>query len=387
MRRLKLNQHHLEKKWRPNFRQHLLLRAATLTGKDAVDSWLRWKKLEGITKIDWNSRTLLPKIYKNVYEQDYSDELKILMKGLFRKTWYKNQDLFSSVDPVLRKLDQDCQKALLFNGAGMILSCYEGLGHRVMTRIDVLISPKKTKDVVRLLNNLGWSSKKHFPPSDDMELTDFPFGIGFHHSRGQEIRLFGYTLPEAFDRDSEEELWAGAVSIRHKNSKVQVMSPSDQILYSCATAVNWNAQPKLSSLMDAIVLVKKYEKVIDWERVRLQAIKRRIILSVSSVLGFLKEGFDLDVPVEEFARSRINKISKLESQELKLKMLRIPILHNMLKYWFVFKRLELRSATDPVKFQILSFFAYLKNIWGLDHVRQIPLYFLSKITQLKTRFP
>jgi len=85
--------------------QELLLKAALLSGEEALESWRKWQDA-----IDWNefldhgSFRLLPLLYTNLYNHGVDDPAMGKLKGIYRQAWSKNQTLFHEMAKVVKYL-------------------------------------------------------------------------------------------------------------------------------------------------------------------------------------------------------------------------------------------------------------------------------------------
>ena len=77
----------------PTTTQELLIRAAVLEGSESVDAWSEWIASTEFDDIEYESFRMIGLIYHNLIKRGETDPNLPRMKGIFRRTWYKNQML------------------------------------------------------------------------------------------------------------------------------------------------------------------------------------------------------------------------------------------------------------------------------------------------------
>ena len=138
--------------------QELLLRAALLKGSDAVEAWMEWKSsvdLEG--HLDNGSFRLLPLLYTNLKQLDVKDPLMGKLKGIYLKSWYKNQRLFFEARKILDYLHNEGIQTIVLKGVPLAILHYKNYGVRPMTDIDILVPASQALLTADVLKRVGWN--------------------------------------------------------------------------------------------------------------------------------------------------------------------------------------------------------------------------------------
>ena len=141
----------------PDEIQQQLLKATIFQGKDCIRAWNHWINSADIDHLDPGSFRLFPLLYKNLISNGIDHPLLTRLKGIYKKTWYKNQMLLHQVQHVLSAFDAAGIDTLLMKGMALSLLYYKDLGVRSMLDFDILIPIKHTSKAMNYLVKNGWN--------------------------------------------------------------------------------------------------------------------------------------------------------------------------------------------------------------------------------------
>ncbi|MDZ8188159.1 MAG: nucleotidyltransferase family protein [Nostoc sp. ChiSLP02] len=269
----------------PTPQQKLLLQASLLHGQNALNAWQSWSEIVDIEKLDSESYNLLCLLYRNLSVHKIQHSKITIIKGIYRRTWYANQLLFSKIQPILQTFYETGIKILMLADIALISNYYQDYGHRPVYAIDLFIPSLDIDKAIKLLANLGW--KKVTSEKLDFELQDeFPQLLFI--PRG----IFWAEPQEKTDN----QLWNYAISCKISNISTLALSHTDQLLYICLRAFPTNQLQEIRWLADAMIILQAYGNEIDWSRLVTQAQRYQLVLPLKNMLTILEEIFNFLIP-------------------------------------------------------------------------------------------
>jgi predicted nucleotidyltransferase len=291
--------------------QELLLKAALLSGEDAITAWRKWQDMA-----DWKeylepgSFRLLPLLYINLQKQAMNDPAMVKLKGIYRHAWSKNQILFHETAEVIQQLQQAGIHTMLLKGVSLSLLYYKNNGARPMSDIDILIPFDKTLLAIELLKKKGWTSAV---PLTEMDLT-FGHAIHLKNCSGQELDL--HWRPFNSCRNGyEKDFWVDALPVKIVNINCLAPSPTNMLFQAIIRGVAWNPMPQIRWIADAIFLIKSEDLKIDWQQLIDTAKKHYLGLRLKMGLQYLDNMFPKLIP-SDLMKPVINlPVSYLEKME------------------------------------------------------------------------
>ena len=247
----------------PTRQQELLLRAALLKGKYAIEAWKEWKSSVDVEKLDPASHRMLPLLYRNLPALGIKDPSIGKYKGVYRQTWYKNQILFHAIASLLHSLQAADIQTMILKGAALTVSFYKDYGLRAMNDFDVLIRPEKVLPAIKLLETAGWTPMDFAPTEEYISVS---YSHGFRNSAGQEFDLHWHLLSQSRGVNADDDFWDGAVAAGINDVATCVLNPTDQLLHVCIHGARWNVTPPFRWVADAMTILNNAPAAIDWNR-------------------------------------------------------------------------------------------------------------------------
>ncbi len=168
----------------------MLLRACLLSGAECLKAWEEWRRFFETGQVDNGSQRLLPLLYRNLRNQGIPDPLLDKFKAEYFQTWSQNQFSFRRAAALIEAFNRAGIQTMLLKGSALALLYYEDVGLRPMMDIDVLVHRHQVKLAIRLLNDLGWSSKYSSPEA----LVPFEQAGEFRDARNQNLDLHWRVL-------------------------------------------------------------------------------------------------------------------------------------------------------------------------------------------------
>lgn len=370
----------------PTMEQELLLRASLLEGRDAFDAWKEWESKVDIDLLDQGSRRLLPLLYRNLRSHGVENSLMGMFKGIYRLTWFSNQMLFRKMSTLLHTMNDSGIQTMVFKGAALVLLHYKDYGLRPMDDFDVLIRSEHVMPAFDLLTKLGWKPMtkvgwrpergplKAFPE----KLLSIRHAMLFINAEGRQFDLHWHVSSACCYENADDDYWEGATKINFNEVATHALDPTDELFHICVHGSWWNPVPSIRWVADAIIIMNNTKSDIDWKRLTSQAQKRRLVLQTRNALCYLRDVFNAPVPQAILQGLQNMTVSSIERMEYRIRS-RPPRLTGAIpEYWFSFLRSSQLESCAVLRPNFAGFPRFLKHVWGLDSLWQLPLYTFSK---------
>ena len=362
----------------PTKTQELLIRAAILRGNEAIDAWQEWTSIVGINEIDDNSRLLLPLLYKNLRDHNINDPSINIYKREYRSTWFKNHLLYKNATLPLQSFHNAGIRTLLIKGAALTTLYYKDLGLRPMKDIDVLVHPEDAFASFDLLEKLGWRPMEKVLKSFDNKYLSFSHSRGFQNNSGFAFDLNWHLIKLCCEADADDSFWKGAFPIKFQDMSVFVLNPTDQLMHVCFHGMTHiPMSPKW--IADAIMIINYSGSEIDWGRLFAQVQERHIVLPLNDTLVYLHNRLNASIPERVLKKLSSIPISGYEQMEYHAVTGITRQMGNLPRLWFQYRRHS--SPKNYTNSDSISFFQYLRYIWGLEQLWKVPFQFGFKVVK------
>jgi hypothetical protein len=342
----------------PTAQQELWLQAALLPGEAGLAAWRRVGARLEVDRLDGASQSLLPLVYQNLARLGPSGTGIDALKQRYLLTWSENQRLYHGVLPLLRAFEQAGIDVVVLKGLALIARFYRDPGVRPMGDVDVLVPPSDAERASDLSVGLGWNPRYRVTPA----FRRVKHAAPFEHRMGLACDIHWRVFEEAGVGRADDEFRAAAEPVVFQGARLRVLSPTDQLLHTCGHAAKWAPLPAIRWVADAVLILR--EGPIDWPRFLAHAVRRRFILRVRQMLGYLRKTLDVAIPrwVEvELARS---PVSPLERLEYRIRSREHRLLGELPTYVFNC----FRSEPHPLR----ALPGYLRDAWSLASLAEVP---------------
>jgi len=330
------------KDWRPTPTQEKLLLAALAKGERAVQAWKEWAERIDIKHLDSGSYRLLPLLAENLKAVGVDDPRMALYQGVTRHFWYRNRILFRCAGVVLGEFKRRSIPALVLKGGALVGPYYLHGGLRPMGDFDVLVPFAQAQAAVAALRETGWRPDAGLPEDPDDLCLAVLARHHFKDASGFSIDLHWSLYRENSSFHSDEVFWQDALPHTIQGIACQRLQPADQLLHVCKHGVEWDPNPTLRWIADAVRILAVSE--IGWERFLEQANRLKFGPWLGAALSYLNERMEIPIPGEILgALDRFNQPRSV-CMEYRMKSRRIEILGDLPMLWFDYRRF--RSHTD-----------------------------------------
>jgi len=216
-----------------------------------------------------------------------------------------------------------------------------------------------------------WNEQKAFSE----QTRRYDHAMHFVHPSGQDLDLHWNLTPFCLGPDADSDFWEASKETTFDGRAVRVLDPADQLLHICVHGAAWESVAPIRWIPDAIAVLRKTPQ-LDWERLLLQARKRRLTVVVREALNYIDRNIGDFVPahvLSEFNRADVTVFERLEYSQL-LKPARV--LGHLRRRLWTFLRV---SQGKSWRHTALSFPGYLCTRLRVDRKRQVPAAFCREI--------
>jgi hypothetical protein len=275
-----------------------LLRATLLQDERGLAAWRRIRPLLDVSAMDYGTHALLPQLRNNVIALGITDDpLLGLFKGVQRFAWARTQILLQRVVPIMAALEEQGLPTMVLKGATMLVEGRKHTGMRHMGDIDVLVPTDAIRTAVRVIQSHGLSSIEGLPA---WYLSDYVPRVrasaGFSDGAEAHLDLHWHATCASCQDGADDEFWEAAVPVELRGFWTRAPCPADELLLVIVHGLRWAPSPGYRWALDAALIIRGARGQLDYERLALQANRRRVAPAVRTALAFLREVADVEVP-------------------------------------------------------------------------------------------
>jgi len=361
---------------RPNRTQRWLVRAALLSGEQAVEAWKHWRTTADLGRLDIASRQLLPLLYKNLLDHGVQDRMMGRLRGVYQATWAKNQQTFHAVAPLLRAFREAGIETMILKGAALILGQYGNPGLRTMLDFDFLVPAAKARKAVALLEARGWRPRKRCTEKSFLAHHAW----SFEAENGHGLDLHWRLLPEFGHGHDDSVFWKAAVKTMVHDAPTLALGPTDQLFQTCVHGLGRDSVALFRMIADAQSVLTASSDALDWDRLAAHARKHHLALRLRAALTLLKELLNSPVPEPVLRELRSVPVSKFETREYGIVTRPFGVLGALPLVWTHYRRARTRrlGGQPGVRSFPEGLVGYIQGYWGIESKRHLPLYIVFK---------
>lgn len=343
------------------------------------EAWAGLKRTVDLKHVDLGrvnavARRLLPLVWWNLDRHGLRGPDLEVLRHTFAETWLRDQQLLALLEPVLAALRAAAVPTLLFKGIGLTLGTYPRLGLRPMADVDILIPPRATATATEVLLRLGARRTAKDPDRRRSMLHAVEF-LFEKDGSSVAIDLHQHALWQCRRFDDDEAFWARAQDLPGAAFEARTLCSADHLLVVCVHGLRWNSLRPIQWVADALMLIGNQQDPVDWPRLVAEARRRRLILTVKVALRYLIRVFGAELPEEILAELEAEKPSLLDRLELSYRSRPPARGRGLFLHWCDHSRLSTASTTFG---RLLGFPGYLREMWALDSLGEVPLRALKK---------
>ncbi|WP_374449548.1 nucleotidyltransferase family protein [Stella sp.] len=254
-----------------------------------------WQSEVDMTDLDEGCYRLYPHLYARL--RTFAPDHPFLgrLKGLFRRSLYRNNLLFQWARDVVERLRAAGIECLVLKGAALVGSIGFSAGFRPMADVDLLV---RTADARRAL---AVADPLFRAVADDPLLADLHIqlrhGLAVQDDRRLQIdlhwRLAGTWVGGA---DPDAPFWETAEPIDLRGLPALTLAPTEQLFHVVVHGIPRNPVPTIRWISDSLDLLAAEGDRIDWDRLVGLAARFGQRPALRTGLAYLRARFGAAIP-------------------------------------------------------------------------------------------
>jgi hypothetical protein len=354
-----------------------LLLQAILDENDQV-SWNcfeKWAAMTDLDNIEGGSYRLIPALYKRMIRISDDFTSKNRMKGIYRYFVYRNNLILHRTKEVLLALNANKIPYIVLKGGALLASYYEDKGIRPMNDLDILVDEPFIHETIKLLDHIGWK-----PMDKESVNVNHQAGhaITFINHDGIELDLHWHVIYQCCWDGADSAYWENTEKASLVEMDIHILNPTMQLFHTCAHGVRWNEMSAIRWIVDAMTIIEKRRKDIDWQLFLRETKNNKLTPTIKKAVGILHDDFGADIP-----NSLIDALNQIPTSLTEQKL--HEVLSGTSKHRYIKIRWYIYSLGMPDKNlvqKIIGLPAYLQSLWNLNSKKEI---LPAIITKMKTK--
>jgi len=268
----------------PDESVRLLLRSALLPDTPAWEAWLEWRRRTDVENLRDASISLLPFLLKRWDSRIKEDALYPVMKGIYRRTWYKNQMLLEQGRKVAEELRASGIPVLYLKGLASLLSIHGDPGVRVMKDLDVLVPFSEADRAIEILKSLGFVYREVHGYAF---IRRYSHGCEFYSENLGKVDLHWHAFHDFHSQEADRPIWEHSLAADLKGVPVQIPDPLHFLVHVLLASARCLPAPDCRWVIDAALTIRGAGKSLDWESLLQMASEPLKTLPLRDTLTYL----------------------------------------------------------------------------------------------------
>lgn len=309
---------------------------------------------------------LLPLVWWNLGGAAATEPAVRALAPAYHASWSRFQVQLTAAERVLASLHAEGVRTLLLKGLPLALGVYARPALRAMADVDVLVAPDDRDAAARLLARQGYRALRH-PGAGELAAMH---SVGLIGPDGSTVDLHWYALQECCHPGADADLWERAVPCGVGSVEALSPSPEGLLLTALAHGVRWSGEPPARFAADAVTLLRRHGRTLDWDRLRAEARRRRLSFLLAATLSWLAWELAAPVPAEALGGLAADGASRGERAELWARQGRPTLARAAVIRWCAHAR---RAAAGEDERGLRGFLRYLRSAWGVPEGAALPV--------------
>ena len=290
--------------------QHRLLLRASLLGKDsAVAAFESWhENADWAGNFDADTFQLLPQLYANLDRCGYDAPIMGRLRGIYRNTWYRNQQLLALLQNLIKRLELSDIPTMLLGDAALMYGYCISPGARNLGTLDILIPAEHASAASKIMMSECWQIAAD--STGDLQYRQHAcFTRGNNHT----CTLYWYTPPKT--GLSHSMSWERARPARLNGIDTLIPDAPELLLHHVRHGLTLHGSPTLPGLVALSILAGA--EGMDWSVATRLAGDNYMELKLFMSLTTLKAALETTIPDEVLSELGEKKVSLVETLELR----------------------------------------------------------------------
>jgi hypothetical protein len=345
-----------------------------LSSEDQVgEAWSRWKEVGDLDTIDSDSFAILPLVYRRLRSLAREDDVVQRLASVYRQSTYRNQLVGTRLAPLLTALHEDGVSAIILSSVALSEYHHGVAGVRPFQVVQLAVRNEALTAAGDILERSGW----HLQDSSNYRALRLGACCRYRHDSGFDLDLCHRVFIQSSDPDVTELFWKATTSVEFRGAPALILKPHAQLIQVCARSLASLGDTSLLWIVDAAEVIATAGDRLDRNQLILLARSTNTVLHLRERLRYL--GSLVISPVAAEAVRELDKIavSRTEQKEYELQGRTGNLLGRIPWMW---RSYLLRSCRgDSVVLRPIAFVPYVRDVFGLSSVFQLPLVLARKL--------
>ncbi len=267
--------------------QMRLLRGVLLVGDDAGHNMTSWCETTDLDSVDGSSHRLLPLLFRGLSQRELAPPELDRLRGVYRKSWYRNQQHVAAVATAIRVLDGAGIGHAVVAGLPLALTAYDDLGARMIPAVRVVVLPVDGESTVDLLSRaVGLLSRRGFVTVDPSRGYGWGLPTLLATPGGGVLDVRGSVYGPGWSEAPDHELSARLVPLEGNGFATSTLDATDAMVeaatHAAATQDSW-----LQGLADIAFVARRADPAVDWAQVSARYDRTPLAVPLHEAVGTL----------------------------------------------------------------------------------------------------
>lgn len=306
------------------------------------------------------------------------------LKGIHHRTWVQTQMHIQACCTVVAMLQAAGIDTLLLKGMPLAFNYYPSQGTRPMGDFDLLVPKAQLHAVLPLLTQAGWHPGDRPVEALTETYQQIRHAQGFTNPKGEQLDLHWHVLVSALDSEIDRTFWEDSVPLEMEQVRSRALNPTDLLLHVCVHGMTWAPVPPIRWVVDAVMILRKSEAEVDWQRLISLAERSHTTLPLLTALKYLQGYTRGAVPeevLETLARLPVSRpaqmIFKATTQRTKLFGV-LPVL------WARYQMYQMRRRASSNGKGGIGFPAFIAAYYNQHNAYEMIEWFVTKAIKRAT---
>ncbi len=333
-----------------------LLRGLLLPDEPAATHLDEWCWHTDLDSVDPATHRLLPLLYRRLADIGMSPPELNRLRGVYRKTWYRNQRHLEAVRRATDVLAEAQIELTLVRGLALALGPYGELGLRMMDAARVLVEPERITTGIDLLTKAG------FAVDGRIGLPGYGLPTILVHQSGGRIDIREFVYGPGWSGTLEEPLRDHRISLPHDGLQVGTLAPSDSI--AVATAFGLSVpMSQYQCLIDLAMLTRQADPADEWTDLIAGYQDTPLAVPIGEAFGVIAD--EIPGALASPARELADKMRPTRRQHLEFWFHRRGRRLARLPAWYR------RAAGKTKDDEPVGFVRFAKSVYNVDTTRDV----------------